>query len=70
MWKLASLALIFKKGNKQLIKHYLPISLLPVCGKILERIIFNNLYTYLHMNTLITKNQSEFRPGDSTSNQL
>ena len=61
---------IFKKGDKQLIQNYRPIYLLPICGKILEKIIFNNLYTYLHTNNLITKNQSGFRPGDSTTNQL
>ena len=32
--------------------------------------IFNNLYSYLDTNNLITKNQSGFRPGDSTTNQL
>ena len=31
---------------------------------------FNNLYSYLNANNLITKNQSDFRPGDSTTNQL
>ena len=61
---------VFKKGNKQLIKNHRPISLLPICGKILEKIIFNNLYSYFHTNNLLTKNQSGFRPGDSTTNQL
>ena len=61
---------IFKKGDKQLIKNYRPISLLPICGKILEKIIFNNLYTYLHTNNIISKNQLGFRPGDSPTNQL
>ena len=70
IWKLANVTPIFKKGDKQLIKNYRPISLLPICGKIFEKIIFNNLYKYLHANNLITKNQSGFRPGDSTSNQL
>ena len=70
MWKIANVTPIFKKGDKQLIKKYRPISLLPICGKILENIIFNNLYAYLHRNNLITKNQSGFRPGDSTTNQL
>ena len=70
MWKLANVTLIFKKGDKQLIKNYRPISLLPICGKILENNIFNNLYTYLHTNNLITKNQSGFHPGDSTTSQL
>ena len=35
-----------------------------------ENIIFNNLYSYLNANNLITKNQSGFRPGYSTTNQL
>ena len=70
MWKLANVTPIFKKGDKQLINNYRPISLLPICGKIFEKIIFNNLYNYLHLNGLITKNQSGFRPGDSTTNQI
>ena len=32
--------------------------------------IFNNLYSYLNANNLITNNQSVFRPGNSTTNQL
>ena len=70
MWKLANVTPIFKKGDKQLIKHYRPISLLPICGKVFEKIIFNNLYNHLTRYNLITKNQSGFRPGDSTTNQL
>ena len=62
MWKLANVTPIFKKVDKQLIKNYRPVSLLPI--------IFNNLYSYLHTYNLITKNQSGFRPGDSTTNQL
>ena len=50
MWKLANVTPIFKKGDKELNNNYKPISTLPGCGKILEKIIFNNLYTYLHMN--------------------
>ena len=69
IWKLANVTPIFKKGDKQLIKNYRPISLLPICGKLFEKIIFNYLYSYLG-NNLITKNQSGFRPGDSTTNQL
>ena len=31
------LANVFKKNNKQLIKNYRPISLLPICGKSFEK---------------------------------
>ena len=70
LWKIANVIPVFKKGDKQLIKNYRPISLLPICGKIFEKIIFNQLYSYFHTNNLITKNQSGFQPGDSTTNQL
>ena len=69
-WKLANVTPIHKKSDKQLIKNYRPVSLLPICGKILEKIIFNQLYSFLNTNNLITKKQSGFRPGDSTTNQL
>ena len=61
---------IFEKGDKQLIKNDRSISLLPICGKVLEKLIFNHLYSYLHTINLITKNQSGFRPGNSTITQL
>ena len=69
-WKLANVTPIHKKEDKQLIKNYRPISLLPICSKIFEKIIFDRLYNFLTVNDLITKNQSGFRPGDSTTNQL
>ena len=47
IWKLANVIPIFKKGDKQVINNYRPISLLPICGKMFEKIVFNNLYSYL-----------------------
>ena len=70
LWKIANVTPVFKKKDKQLISNYRPISLLPICSKIFEKLIFKNLYNYLISNNLITKNQSGFRPGDSTTNQL
>ena len=70
LWKVTTVIPIHKKGDKQLIKNYRSISLLPICGKIFEKIIFNHLYSYLIANRLITINQSGFRTGDSTINQL
>ena len=67
LWKLAN---VIHKNTTQLISNYRPISLLPICGKIFEKIVFKHPYNYLISNNLITKNQSGFRPGDSTVNQL
>ena len=52
MWKLVNVTPIFKKGDKQLIKNYRPKSLLRNCGKMFEKIIFNNLHSYLNTNNL------------------
>ena len=70
IWKEANLTPIHKKGSKQEISNYRPISLLPISSKIFERIIFRHLYNHLVTNNPITKNQSGFRPGVSTINQL
>ena len=51
-------------------KNYRPISLLPICGKIFEKIIFYAIYNHLCKNQLLTPKYSGFRPGDSTINQL
>ena len=64
MWKVANVKPIYKKDDKQLVKNYRPISLLPICGKIFEKIVFGNLYSYLSGNGLRTKKQSEFGLGD------
>ena len=69
-WKSANVTPIHKKNDKQSIKNYRPISLLPICAKIFEKIVFDQLYSYFTSNGLITKNQSGFRSGDSAINQL
>ena len=55
-WKNANVVLVFQKGDKQCINNYRPVSLLPICSKISERIIYNNTYNYLIDNNLISKN--------------
>ena len=65
MLKLANVTPIFQKGDKQSIKNYRQISLFQICGKIFEKIVFNNLYSYHTINNLISKNQSQ-----TTTNQL
>ena len=69
-WKKSNVVPIHKKGDKQLLQNYRPVSLLPICGKIFERIIFNPIFEYLEKNSLLCPNQSGFRPFDSCENQL
>ena len=61
---------IHKKEDKGLLKNYRPISFLPICAKIFEKLLFKHLYNYFHSNNLITEKQSGFQTGDSTANQF
>ena len=47
-WKKANVVPAFKKNDKQSIINYRSISLLPICGKIFERLIFNSLFSFFH----------------------
>ena len=69
-WKKGNIVPIHKKGDKQILKNYRPVSLLPTYGKIFERLIFNELFNFLLENILISPNQSGFKPGGSCINQL
>ena len=69
-WKKGNIVPIHKKGNRQNVKKYRPVSLLLICGKISERLIFNEMFIYFSVNKLISKNQSGFQLGDSCINQL
>ena len=69
-WKRANVVPVHKKGSKNILKSYIPISLLPVCGKIFEKCIYNSLYSYLESNDILSKSQSGFRKGDSCISQL
>ena len=51
-------------------KNYRPISLLPIFGKIFERVIFKDLFNYFYKNELFTKCQCGFLPGNSCISQL
>ena len=69
-WKKGNIVPVHKKESKNLVKNYRPISLLPIFGKIFEKILYDNLYRYLQQNKLLNENQSGFRKGDSCVSQL
>ena len=67
-WKKSNVVPVHKKESKNLIKHYRPISLLPIFSKIFETFIFNSLFNYFMQNELLC--QSGFIPGGSYLAQL
>ena len=69
-WKMANVVPVYKKDDKQNVKNYRPVSLLPIFGKIFERLIYTELYSFFIENDLISQNQSGFKQGDSCINQL
>ena len=69
-WKKANVVPVFKKNNKEELKNYRPISLLPVSSKIFERLLYDSMFKFFTENNLISLNQSGFKPGDSCVNQL
>ena len=46
-WKKDNVVPIYKKDDKQNVKNYRSVSLLPICGKIFERLICNLMYDFL-----------------------
>ena len=61
---------VHEKDDKSLLRNYRPISLLPIFGKIFERVIYNSFFNYFISNKLFTPSQSGFPPKDSWIVQL
>ena len=55
-WKKGNFVPLHKKDDKQNVKSYHPVSFLPICGKIFERLIYNVLYDFLTRNDLLSPN--------------
>ena len=51
-------------------ENYCLVSLLLICGKAFERLIYNSLFEFFIRNELISSNQSGFKPDDSCMNHL
>ena len=45
-WKKANVILVHKKGNKQLVSNYHPVSHLSICSKIFRKFIFDCIYDF------------------------
>ena len=64
--KIAWVTPIFKKGNNIILTNDRPISVLPFCSRLLERIIYNCLYKFLVESNILYQKQCRFQNVHST----
>jgi hypothetical protein len=67
-WKKANIVPVYKKGDKNMVENYRPISLLSTVGKVLERCVHQLVYTVISND--IVQVQHGFMSKKSTSTQL
>ena len=60
-WKRATIIPLQKEGNTDDVNNLRPISLLPLPGKLLEKIVHGQIINYLEDNKLLTDRQAGFR---------
>ena len=65
-WKIARVTPIHKNGRRDLLDNYLSISILPIITKLL----YEQLYEYLHSDNLILEHQFGFRQRHFTTTAL
>ena len=68
--KCAKITPVHKSDDKTVMDNYRPISILPVLSKVFERIVHNQLYTYLEENNLLSHCQFGFRRKSSTEHAV
>ena len=60
--KRAKVIPLYKKGDKTLLTNHRPISVLPAFSKILEKLMYNRLLSYLSTHNILYQFQFGFRP--------
>ena len=69
-WREANVTPIFKKGSKSEPGNYRPVSLTSAIGKLMERLIKEDIESHLERNNLIKSSQHGFRHGRSPQTNL
>ena len=70
MWKSARVTPIHKGGDALDLNNYRPISIISSIAKVFEKLIFNQLFKYINDFSILSPNQSGFRPKFSTTTAL
>ena len=63
--KIAKVVPIYKKGDKDDVTNYRPISILPYFSKFYEKLMYNRLYNFVEKSDIIFRTQHGFQPGHS-----
>ena len=69
-WEKALVVPIPKQGNLTKVQNFRPISLLPLPGKILEKLVHKQLVSHLESDKLLIEEQHGFRRGHSTVHSI
>lgn len=69
-WSKIHMCMLFKKGDPNLLENYRGIALLNNLCKIFTQILYNRLKTWLEANNLLVENQSGFRSGRGTIDNI
>ena len=64
--KIAKVIPIYKKDDDTIFSNYRPISILPAISKIIEKVIYGQIYFYFSQNKLFSDSQYGFRHEHST----
>ena len=68
--KVAKVTPIFKNGDPKQLSNHRPISILPVFSKILERIVYNRISSFIELNNILHPLQFGFRKLRNTSTAI
>ena len=69
-WKTATVTPIPKSGDLTLVGNWRPISIIPLIGKLMERLCNNILINYLELNNIFCDEQYGFRKHRSTGQSI
>ena len=63
-WKLANVIPLFKGGESSDVNNFRLISLLPLPGKLLEKIVHSRINNFFELHNVLNQNQGGFRAGN------
>ena len=68
--KIAKVITIHKSGDTTSLNQYRPISLLPVFSKLTEKLIYNQIMSFIERNNILYKHQYGFRKKHTTTHPI